>query len=51
MSNSESPSTKLLKTLKPRFPSGNVDPRKVFEACFMYCDELQGWAILEPTVL
>ena len=31
--------------LKPQFPSGNIDPGKVFEICYMFCDEL----FLEPT--
>ena len=31
MSNMESPSTKLQKALKPQFPSGSIDPRKVFQ--------------------
>ena len=46
MSDMESPSTKLYKTLKPQFPSGNIDPRKVFETCYMFYDEL----FLEPTM-
>ena len=46
MSDMESPSTKLQKTLKLLFPSGNFDPRKVFETCCMFCDEL----FLEPTM-
>ena len=33
MSNMDSPSLKLKKTLKPQFPSGDIDPRKVFEKC------------------
>ena len=31
MSDLESASPKLQKTLKPQFPSGNIDPRKAFE--------------------
>ena len=46
MSDMESPSTKLWKTLKPQFPLDNIDPRKVFETCYMFCDEL----FLEPTM-
>ena len=46
MSDMESPSTKLYKTLKRQFPSGNIDPRKVFQTCYMFCDEL----FLEPTM-
>ena len=26
--------------IKPQFPSGNIDPRKVFETCYMFCNEL-----------
>ena len=40
MSDMENPSARLQKTLKPQFPSGNIDPRKVFETCHMFCDEL-----------
>ena len=48
MSDMEGPATKILKTLKRQFPSGgNIDPRKVFETCYMFCDEL----FLEPTIL
>ena len=46
MSDIESPSTKLYKALKPQFLSGNNDPRKVFETCYMFCDDL----FLEPTM-
>ena len=46
MSDIESPSTKLQKTLKPQFPLGNIDPRKVFETYYMFCDELY----LEPAM-
>ena len=47
MSDMEGPATKIQKTLKPQFPSGgNIDPRKVFETCYMFCDEL----FLEPTM-
>ena len=46
MSDMERSSTKTYKTLKPQFPSGNIDPRKVFETCYMFCDEL----FLEPTL-
>ena len=31
---------------KSQFPSGNVDPRKVFKTCYIFCDEL----FLEPTM-
>ena len=30
---------------KPQFSSGNIDPRNVFETCYMFCDEL----FLEPS--
>ena len=46
MNDMESPSTKLKKTLKPQFPLDNIDPRKVSETCYMFCDEL----FLEPTM-
>ena len=40
MTDMKSSSTKQKKTLKPKFPSGNIDPREVFKACYMLCDEL-----------
>ena len=40
MCNMESPSSKLKKNLNRQFPSGNNDPRKVLEACYMFCDEV-----------
>ena len=46
MSDIETPSAKLQKTLKPRFPSANIDPRKIFKICYMFCDEL----FSEPTM-
>ena len=37
MSDIGSPSAKLQRTFKkPQFPSGNIDPRKVFETCYMF---------------
>ena len=35
-----------IENLKPQFPSGNMDPRKVFETCYMFWDEL----FLVPTM-
>ena len=35
-----------IENLKAQFPSGNIDPRKVFETSYMFCDEL----FLEPTM-
>ena len=29
-----------MKTLKPQFPLGNIDSRKIFEAFFLFCDDL-----------
>ena len=46
MSDIESLFYEAIETLKRHFPSGNIDPRKVFETCFMFCDEL----FLEPTM-
>ena len=35
-----------IENFKASVSTGNVDPSKVFEACYMFCDEL----FLEPTV-
>ena len=35
-----------VENLRPQFSSGNIDSRKVFETCYMFCDEL----FLEPTM-
>ena len=26
-----------IETLKPQFPLGNIDPRKLFKTCYMFC--------------
>ena len=46
MSDMESRSAKLKKPLKPQFPSGIIDPRKVLEICYMFYDEI----FLKPTI-
>ena len=56
MNGMESPSTKLKKTFKPQFPSGNIDPEKYskhatsFAVSYFWSQPCPNWRMAPKTL-